>query len=61
MRALEGLGPAAAVPASVGILAQSFELGSVQRTIAFTTFGAGAPFGAAVGNVVSSVLTEYTG
>lgn len=61
MRGLQGLGPAATVPASLGILAHSFELGSVRRTIAFATFSSGAPIGAAVGNVLASVLTEYTG
>jgi len=61
MRGLEGLGPAAAVPAGLGILAQSFEPGSSRRTFAFATFAAGAPAGATIGNVVSSLFTQYTG
>lgn len=60
MRGLQGLGPAAAIPASLGILAQSFEEGSMRRTVAFATFSSGAPIGAAIGNVVSSLLTQYT-
>lgn len=60
MRGLQGLGPAATIPACLGIMADSFEIGSVQRTVAFTTFGGGAPIGAGLGNVVSSVLTQYT-
>ncbi|KAF8319050.1 efflux transporter [Clavulina sp. PMI_390] len=61
MRGLQGLGPAAAIPASLGILAQSFKLGSMRRTVAFATFSSGAPIGAAIYNVVASVLTQYTG
>lgn len=60
MRGLQGLGPAAAIPASLGVLAQSFEPGSKKRTLAFATFTGGAPFGTAVGNIVNSVLTQYT-
>lgn len=60
MRGLQGLGPAAAIPASLGILAQSFEPGSKRRTVAFATFSSGAPIGAALGNVVNSVLTQYS-
>lgn len=60
MRGLQGLGPAAAVPASIGILAQSFEEGSHMRTIAFAAFGSGGPIGAALGNVLSGFLTQWT-
>lgn len=61
MRGLQGMGPAAAVPASLGILAHSFEEGSHMRTVAFATFGSGGPIGAALGNVVSGCLTQWTG
>ncbi|KAF8319051.1 efflux transporter [Clavulina sp. PMI_390] len=60
MRGLQGLGPAAAIPASLGILAQSFQRGSTRRTLAFATFASGAPMGAAVYNVAGSLLTQYT-
>jgi MFS family permease len=60
MRGFQGLGMAAAVPASLGILAQTFEEGSTMRTIAFATFSSGAPIGAAFGNVIGSVLTQLT-
>lgn len=60
MRGFEGLGPAAAIPACMGMLAQSFEEGSSMRTIAFATFSSGAPIGAALGNVLSGFLTQWT-
>ncbi|KAF8314445.1 MFS general substrate transporter [Clavulina sp. PMI_390] len=60
MRALQGLGPAGAIPACMGILAQSFPEGTSIRTIAFATFSSGAPIGAALANVLSGFLTEYT-
>lgn len=60
MRGLQGLGPAATIPACLGILAHSFELGSTLRTIAFATFSSGAPMGAALGNVTTSTLTQFT-
>lgn len=61
MRGLQGLGPAAAIPACMGILAQSFPEGTALRTIAFATFSSGAPIGAALGNVLSGFLTQWTG
>lgn len=60
MRGVQGLGSAATIPACLGILAHSFELGSTLRTIAFATFSSGAPIGAALGNVTTSVLTQFT-
>lgn len=40
-RALQGLGTAAAIPSALGILAESFAVGSTRRTIAFATFSSG--------------------
>ncbi|KAI0788394.1 efflux transporter [Fomes fomentarius] len=59
LRAMQGIGPAAAIPAALGILAQTFPP-SPMRSIAFATFAAGAPVGAAIGNVIGGVLTQLT-
>ncbi|KAI1786590.1 efflux transporter [Ganoderma leucocontextum] len=59
LRALQGIGPAAAVPASLGILAHTFPPSHI-RSIAFATFSAGAPVGAAIGLVIGGILTELT-
>ncbi|KAI1781687.1 major facilitator superfamily domain-containing protein [Ganoderma leucocontextum] len=59
LRALQGIGPAALVPAALGILAHTFPPSHI-RSIAFATFSAGAPVGAAIGLVIGGILTEYT-
>lgn len=60
MRAFQGMGVAAGVPAALGLLAQTFEVGSTLRTLAFATFSCGAPLGGAVGFTIGSVLTQET-
>ncbi|KAJ7160260.1 MFS general substrate transporter [Mycena filopes] len=59
LRGFQGLGPAAFVPASLGILAHAFPP-SRARSAAFATFSAGAPIGGAVGTQIGGLLTQYT-
>ncbi|THV03627.1 MFS general substrate transporter [Dendrothele bispora CBS 962.96] len=59
LRGLQGLGPAAFLPACLGILAQSFPHGRA-RSAAFATFSAGAPLGGAIGTQIGALLTEKT-
>lgn len=59
LRAFQGIGGAAVIPAGLGILAHAFPP-SRARAIAFSTFAAGAPVGAAVGMLIGGVLTELT-
>ncbi|KJA16450.1 hypothetical protein HYPSUDRAFT_147747 [Hypholoma sublateritium FD-334 SS-4] len=59
LRGIQGIGAAAMIPASLGILAHSFPP-SRARSIAFATFAAGAPVGAIFGTAVGGVLVEYT-
>lgn len=59
LRALQGCGAAATIPACLGILAHSFPP-SRMRSVAFATFAAGAPLGAAIGNTFGAVLTQLT-
>jgi MFS family permease len=59
LRGLTGLGPAAMVPAALGILAHAFPP-SRARSTAFATFSAGAPLGGAIGSVFGGVMAEYT-
>ncbi|KAF8259126.1 MFS general substrate transporter [Lactarius quietus] len=59
MRGLQGIGSAAVVPASLGILAKSFPPGP-SRSIAFSTFSVGAPIGAVFSTVLGGVLTQVT-
>ncbi|KAJ7738341.1 MFS general substrate transporter [Mycena metata] len=59
LRGFQGLGPAAFVPACLGILAQAFPP-SRARSAAFATFSAGAPIGGAVGTQIGGLLTQYT-
>ncbi|KAL0945380.1 hypothetical protein HGRIS_000876 [Hohenbuehelia grisea] len=59
LRGLQGIGAAATIPASLGILAHSFPP-SRARSIAFATFAAGAPVGAGLGSVIGGVLTQLT-
>ncbi|KAH8109878.1 MFS general substrate transporter [Phellopilus nigrolimitatus] len=58
LRGVQGLGPAAMVPASLGILAHAFPP-SRARSIAFSTFSAGAPVGGAVGMQIGGILTQW--
>jgi MFS family permease len=79
-RAMQGIGVAACIPASVsnlpfvsyffriifflqfaqwGILARTFPP-SRSRSLAFASFAAGAPVGAALGTVINGVLIEKT-
>lgn len=60
LRGIQGIGGAAIIPASLGILATTFPPGK-QRSIAFATFAAGAPLGGVFGFVTGSVLTQFTG
>ncbi|QRW03953.1 major facilitator superfamily transporter [Ceratobasidium sp. AG-Ba] len=57
MRALHGMGAAAAVPSAIGILAHEFPP-SKARSVAFATFSAGAPMGGAIGFVIGGVMTD---
>lgn len=59
-RAFQGLGAAAAMPSAFGILAHSFHVGTRGRTIALTTFAAGAPVGGAFGNVLGGTVTQLS-
>ncbi|KAF6746905.1 efflux protein [Ephemerocybe angulata] len=59
LRAIQGMGAAATIPASLGILAHQFPPGRA-RSAAFATFAAGAPLGGAFGTAVGGALTEYT-
>lgn len=59
LRGIQGIGAAAVIPASLGILAHSFPP-SRTRSIAFATFAAGAPMGGALGNLIGGALTQLT-
>ncbi|KAG6908440.1 hypothetical protein DXG01_004523 [Tephrocybe rancida] len=59
LRGFQGIGAAATIPASLGILAHAFPP-SRARSVAFSTFAAGAPIGAALGMAIGGVLTEIT-
>ncbi|KAF5381607.1 hypothetical protein D9615_005507 [Tricholomella constricta] len=59
LRGFQGIGAAATIPASLGILAHAFPP-SRARAIAFSTFAAGAPVGAAFGMALGGVLTQET-
>ncbi|KIK00288.1 hypothetical protein K443DRAFT_100688 [Laccaria amethystina LaAM-08-1] len=59
IRGIQGIGSAALVPASLGILADAFPP-SRARSLAFATFSAGAPLGGVVGTIVGGILTQYT-
>ncbi|KAG7444587.1 putative efflux transporter [Guyanagaster necrorhizus] len=59
LRAFQGIGAAATIPASIGILAHAFPP-SRARSIAFATFAAGAPLGGAFGLAIGGVLTQLT-
>ncbi|KAF9649381.1 MFS general substrate transporter [Thelephora ganbajun] len=59
LRALQGIGGAAIIPASIGILAAAFPP-SQARSTAFATFGAGAPIGSVFGTTIGAVVVELT-
>ncbi|KAG5636878.1 hypothetical protein H0H81_006540 [Sphagnurus paluster] len=59
LRGFQGIGAAATIPASLGILAHAFPP-SRTRNVAFSTFAAGAPLGAALGMALGGVLTQET-
>ncbi|CAG7851836.1 SubName: Full=Related to aminotriazole resistance protein {ECO:0000313/EMBL:CCA74681.1} [Serendipita indica DSM 11827] len=58
LRAMHGMGPAAMIPAALGILAHAFPP-SRARSTAFATFSAGAPLGGAIGTVFGGMMAEY--
>ncbi|KAF9263695.1 MFS general substrate transporter [Marasmius fiardii PR-910] len=57
LRGFQGIGGAAIIPASLGILAHHFPP-SRARSLAFSTFAAGAPVGAAFGTNLGGVLVQ---
>jgi MFS family permease len=59
LRGVQGIGSAAMIPASLGILANAFPP-SRARSMAFATFSAGAPIGSVLGTALGGVLAEYT-
>ncbi|KAF9446079.1 MFS general substrate transporter [Macrolepiota fuliginosa MF-IS2] len=59
LRGVQGIGAAATIPASLGILAHAFPP-SRARSFAFAAFAAGAPVGAAFGIAIGGVLTQKT-
>lgn len=59
LRGLQGIGVAAALPASMGILAHSFPPGRT-RSIAFATFAAGAPLGGFTGQALGGTLIQLS-
>ncbi|KZP33385.1 MFS general substrate transporter [Athelia psychrophila] len=59
LRGFQGIGAAATIPSSIGILATAFPP-SRMRSFAFATFTAGAPVGAAIGMTLGGVLTQLT-
>ncbi|KAJ3575022.1 hypothetical protein NP233_g1365 [Leucocoprinus birnbaumii] len=59
LRAIQGIGAAATIPASLGILANAFPP-SRARSLAFATFAAGAPIGGVFGNTIGGILTQRT-
>ncbi|KAJ2916092.1 hypothetical protein MD484_g4337, partial [Candolleomyces efflorescens] len=59
LRGVQGIGSAATIPASLGILAHHFPP-SRARSFAFATFSAGAPIGGIFGTAFGGILTQYT-
>ncbi|KAF7987040.1 hypothetical protein HWV62_163 [Athelia sp. TMB] len=59
LRGFQGIGAAATIPSSVGIIAGAFPP-SRMRSFALATFSAGAPMGAAIGMILGGVLTQLT-
>ncbi|KAG7447360.1 MFS general substrate transporter [Guyanagaster necrorhizus] len=59
LRGIQGIGIAAALPASMGILTHTFPAEKI-RSIAFSTFAAGAPLGASTGMALGATLTQLS-
>jgi len=59
LRAMQGMGGAAMIPAAIGILAAAFPP-SQARSTAFASFGAGAPIGSVFGSTIGAVVVELT-
>ncbi|KAF9254845.1 MFS general substrate transporter [Marasmius fiardii PR-910] len=59
LRGIQGAGASATIPACLGILAETFPP-SQWRSVAFASFAAGAPIGAAFGTAIGGVLTQVT-
>ena len=57
-RGLQGLGAAANVPTAIGILGVTFREGK-RRNYAFAFYGAGAPLGSVVGNLLGGFVAQY--
>ncbi|KAF8627585.1 hypothetical protein AX17_006158 [Amanita inopinata Kibby_2008] len=61
LRGFQGVGPAATIPAALGILANEFPISTGRlRSLAFATFSAGAPLGAFMGSCIGAILTQLT-
>lgn len=58
-RAVQGMGSAATVPAALGILAHTFPP-SFRRTVAFSVFSAGNPFGSGLGYILGALAGQYS-
>ncbi|THH29111.1 hypothetical protein EUX98_g5075 [Antrodiella citrinella] len=59
LRGFQGIGGACTIPASLGILAHAFPPGQA-RSVAFATFSAGWPMGAAIGFLLGGTLAQVT-
>ncbi|KAF7318759.1 MFS domain-containing protein [Mycena chlorophos] len=61
LRALQGIGGAATIPAAIGILAHHFPPSSPRaRAAAFSSFSAGGPLGAALGMILGGLVTQLS-
>ncbi|KAF8722458.1 hypothetical protein AX14_009812 [Amanita brunnescens Koide BX004] len=61
LRGFQGVGVAATIPASLGILANALPLSTGRlRSIGFATFAAGAPIGGFLGICLGAILTQLT-
>lgn len=60
LRAFAGIGTAFIVPNAIALLSKQYEPG-IQRTIAFSSFGALAPIGFQVHAVFASLVAERIG
>lgn len=58
-RGLQGLGGAANVPTSIGIIRQTFKGGSAEMLVALSIFSAGFPMGSVIGNILGGLIGEY--
>ncbi|KAH7039757.1 drug resistance protein [Microdochium trichocladiopsis] len=57
-RGLQGVGAAANVPTAIGILGVTFKPGKA-KNYAFSTYAAGAPLGAVIGNLIAGLIASY--